>query len=252
MIAHRNVLCSRQSLDHSRIFRSLHIDIATIDKRDGINRFSHQSEQRIERHILVNDLTVLEHIFITIGPAHEQFTRSRFRFSRSIYIALMTRIMVINLHLIIKDNSVNRQIRFISKNRIIIVTGKYSCIFGITAKSIEFPCKLVCLHFFCSKSENLCKRTSIRSCHISNSSNGLVEVRANDCACICTSNTAHTNILCRCRNSIQNGSAEIRTLYVAIFIKITNETSRINNRRFRIRSFSCLQVQLSSRIGIFN
>ena len=151
MIAHRNVLCSRQSLDHSRIFSSLHIDIATIDKRDKINRLSHQGKQGIKRHILANDLAVLEHILITISPAHELFTWSRFRFSRGINIALMTRIMVINFHLIVKDNSVNRQIRFISKYRIIIVTGKYTCIFDITAKSIELPCKLVCLHFFCSK-----------------------------------------------------------------------------------------------------
>ena len=166
MIAHRDVLCSRQSLNHSRIFRCLDIDIATIDKRDEINRIRHFREESSKSHVLVYNLAVLEHELVAIVPANKHFAWGWFRIGRSLNIAAIARIGIVNRHSVIKYHAINRQMLFIGKERIIVVTSKHACIFSIATQGIKLPCKLIRLHFFCGKSKSLGQSTCIFSYHI--------------------------------------------------------------------------------------
>ena len=190
MITHRDVLGRRQCLKHTCSFRSFHIDIATIDKRDRINRFSHQGKQRMERHVMVNHLAVLEHVLVAIGPANKHFTRSRFWVGRSLYVATVARIDIVNIHSIIKDDSVNRQVRIIAKLWIVIITRECTHICRISTKGVEFPSEFVGLHIFSRKSLRLCQGPCVGSCYIGKACYGLVKIRADNSSCIVSNNTA--------------------------------------------------------------
>ena len=239
MIAHRNVLGRRQCLEHARCFRSLHINFATIDKRDEIDGFCYHGKQGVKRHILDDDLVVLEHVLVTIGPANKHFARSRIRGVRSVYIALVTRIMIINLHLIIKDNSVNRQIRFIGKHWVIIVTCERTRICRIATKGVEFPGEFIGLHVFGRKGEGLCQSSCVVTRNIGKARYSLVEIRTDNRSRIISDNATYANIFCSCGHGALNRSIEIGSLYNTICIKIRRNTTCKNSCRFGVRCFCC-------------